>query len=644
MKYRKIKCALICALVFTIGILMVQNSYILKKVDVFHDMLLGSENSNQINFSHESGYYENAFELKIETDIDADIYYTLDGSVPTDKSEKYSVPILISDASVNANVLSQRKDFALEEYYIPDYRIDKGTIVRAALYDKKRNVKLKEKVATYFVGLEDYSVLAELPVVSVIVDPEDLFDQRTGIYVNGEMAGDYQDDIVGDGNCTNWNLHGEAWERPAHIDYFSTDFTYTCSESVGLRIRGQYGRGKVQKGFNLYAGEQYGNSGITCFWDPSESELDSFSLITQFDDVKVKEWLTSCLADELEIGNLQCYPCSAFLNGEYWGVYFISEKYDENYFMRHYDINRDNLIMVKNDEISIGGTEDISEYEKLKDYVKSHDMSLDANLDGLFQMVDLDSFLDYYCFECYINNTDWPNNNYALWRTRIEEDKDLADKKWRFLLFDTNIDECMNYSSWNSSFLELLEKDDFMPYLFQNKQFRYMFSKRMCDMVNETFDQYRIEEFLSNMGEALENNVSLEKKRFSGEENYSVKRELGTNQMSFFYERADYIRNCLCEQLFPNQNVTSVVVVSDDTAAGDVKVNSIIPNLDCGSWEGRYISGLPISLCAISGEGYEFKEWKVISDDCAGIKRDHTQIEFILPAGGIVIQPVFEAK
>jgi hypothetical protein len=52
-----------------------------------------------MHFSAKSGFYNNGFSLTITADDGADIYYTLDGSIPTADSTKYTSPIEIKDAS-----------------------------------------------------------------------------------------------------------------------------------------------------------------------------------------------------------------------------------------------------------------------------------------------------------------------------------------------------------------------------------------------------------------------------------------------------------------------------------------------------------------------------------------------------------------
>lgn len=75
-------------------------------------VLKGENEYTELTFSQESGFYENAFRLRIYAPTGTEIYYTLDGSVPDEHAIKYTEPILINDATENNNVYSARDDVA----------------------------------------------------------------------------------------------------------------------------------------------------------------------------------------------------------------------------------------------------------------------------------------------------------------------------------------------------------------------------------------------------------------------------------------------------------------------------------------------------------------------------------------------------
>ena len=152
-----------------------------------------------IYFSLGSGYYEEAFTLEIRGGsrlLKRNIYYTLDGSEPTQEDCLYdkNTPILIDDATDNENRYAARTDVGVADlisataYKAPDYKIDKCNIVRASIFDEEGNC-LDSITGIYFVGFQDKSGYEEIYTASIVTDPDNLFDTEKGIYVKGSNEG-----------------------------------------------------------------------------------------------------------------------------------------------------------------------------------------------------------------------------------------------------------------------------------------------------------------------------------------------------------------------------------------------------------------------------------------------------------------------
>lgn len=162
-----------------------------------------SDKSEALTFSKEPGFYEEEFELEIKSTFGT-IYYTLDGTLPDKDSPKYEKPLLITDATINENRYSMKTDvstgFCDEEirklsyddpgYNLPDYKIDKATIVRAVAYNEAGQYS-EIKTAAHFVGFSQKDGYEGMSTLSIVTDPSDLFDYETGIYVTGKGYGDY---------------------------------------------------------------------------------------------------------------------------------------------------------------------------------------------------------------------------------------------------------------------------------------------------------------------------------------------------------------------------------------------------------------------------------------------------------------------
>ena len=105
-------------------------------------------------FSSESGFYDSKFYLSLSTSSEAKIYYTLDSSDPTDKSNLYEDEILVEDPSKNPNVLKSRTDTSSRGYSTTT-PVDKGLVVRAVAISEDGN-KSDVITKTYFVGKSKY--------------------------------------------------------------------------------------------------------------------------------------------------------------------------------------------------------------------------------------------------------------------------------------------------------------------------------------------------------------------------------------------------------------------------------------------------------------------------------------------------------
>ena len=230
---------------------------------------------SQPTFSVESGFYKEAFELELKASAGEQIYYTLDGSDPTKDSLLYEGPIYIEDATKHENVYAMRTDLSPTSDYVPDYLIDKATVVKAFVYDPGENVCSKMVTKTYFVGFDEKEEYRDMAIMSLTIDPDKLFDPATGIYTNGitleqykengglqdgELLGGFTDE---DGN--QWNLYeasnafytGKEWEREGTITYFDENHDAQFTQNVGLRIAGASTRGTPQKSFKLYGRSVY---------------------------------------------------------------------------------------------------------------------------------------------------------------------------------------------------------------------------------------------------------------------------------------------------------------------------------------------------------------------------------------------------
>lgn len=62
--------------------------------------------------------------------------------------------------------------------------------------------------------------------------------------------------------------------------------------------------------------------------------------------------------DDRNTAGQEYRPCQLFLNGEYWGMYYLMEKYSAEYLENHYQVPASDILLIKDsEEIQSGNAE-----------------------------------------------------------------------------------------------------------------------------------------------------------------------------------------------------------------------------------------------------------------------------------------------
>lgn len=152
-------------------------------------------------FSVQSGFYDENFQLEIiNSDNDFKIYYTLDGTKPTTNSTEYKEEINIYDRSNEDNLYASLKGMSPYEINL-NKKVAKSTVVRAISVDKYGNTSPIVN-STYFVGEDFKTKYKDYSIISLITEPENLFDFEKGIYTQGKV---YEEWLEAGGDSTSEN-------------------------------------------------------------------------------------------------------------------------------------------------------------------------------------------------------------------------------------------------------------------------------------------------------------------------------------------------------------------------------------------------------------------------------------------------------
>ncbi len=489
------------------------------------------------SFSVQSGIYNQEFELKLSlNDKESVIVYTLDGSEPDENSYIYKEPLIIRDRSNEKNLIGDTKtthDYLFSKKWENSYNY-KGTVVRART--------LKDGVLSKEISTESFFIDPKtiMNIVSLTVNPDDMFDEWDGLYVPGEtyyLWKKYNKSIQ-NSFSTPSNYYSDK-KINAHVQIFSKDGALKADNDVKLKLAGSASKSNAAKGIrltindagsgfdtgifellpiaatekehSLYDEDKANNSDIESYdvnaitLRPSGSDFNS----TMYCDVLSQ----SLIAGKLDVPYLGAEPAVLFINGEYWGIHNIREVCNADYFFRHYGIDSENLKLINLNigtvphvtEIVAGTDEDLQDYYDLVEYVKTHDMNEQANYAYFCDRMDVDNLIDYLVVEIYFANFDWPGNNYRIWRAD-QSDSDYGDNKWRFFLFD--LDKAFRYADFNSleylfeknydeSILEGMshyhdENRELFYSLIKNKNFSDKFNNRLNECLDTCFSEGKV--------------------------------------------------------------------------------------------------------------------------------------------------------
>ena len=467
-----------------------------------------------------TGAYEDGFTLYLASQEGTELYYTTDGSLPTTDSTKYDGKgIQIKDMNGTANSLSSAEN--IKKMLIPnsgyDYtptadQVAKATVIRVIAVAPDGTTS-EVTTNTFFVNNDLANRYPNVNIVSLVIDPTDLLDYNTGILALGKLYDDWKSSTESSyvvnsrqywNYVGNYTQSGSDWERPVTIEYLNgSDGSVLFSEKAGVRIHGGASRMYGQKSFRIYFSDKYGNKNLKYPLIPGDVDQDGkqikkykrFIIRNGGNDceyTKIRDVFNQRRLKNRNFATQASTPCVMFLNGEYWGVYNITERYNDNDIENNFGVDKDNVVAFKENELDEGTTDDQALFDELMAFANK-DFTDDSVYEDFCSKMDIESFTDYYAAEIYLSNNDWsPKKNYYLWRTRTtDETNPYADGKWRYLIYDT--DQTMGlYGSGDryntDSLARTITNDSLFAAVIKNDSFKAKFKERLLDIADNDFN------------------------------------------------------------------------------------------------------------------------------------------------------------
>jgi hypothetical protein len=514
------------------------------------------------------GRYSTAQSVSLTT-ARGSVRYTLDGSAPTPDSPAASGPIPMS----------------------------RSTILRARSFTDT-DVPGPILTRTYLIDEPDHLI----PVFSVVAPPDTLFGDKIGIYRNQHEP-----------RSPDWNLSDvyKGKDAPGHVELFAPaggGFHANC----GIRIGGENNWVHPQKALNLTLSSKYGESEFRYALFPNSPSVvhASFTLRDGGDNWH-REMLRDGLFPRLARGHLRVdtadyLPSVVYINGEYYGLHDIRERWDETWFFQKHHIppgNVDHLLYghVTGPTVTLGVEKgDDKDWNSLVAFLNNADLTQPAPWAAARARIDLQSFMDFVIAESYSNNTSWVHNR-EFWRERRPE------AKWKWFL--TDMDRTFNAWATTGVLSQMLDQDEVLSRLKNNPEFRRQLAQRFAVHMASTFAPARVVSLISEMdAEIPAGEIARHSQRWStGNPSTSgmtaSSRAAGIQEIKGYAQtRAANFQSELANALGVPAPVSITLAVSGN---GEVLLEEIpVPPSTF-----KLFPGIAVGLRAVPAPGYRFEGW-----------------------------------
>lgn len=581
-------------------------------------------------FSQPGGLFTDSLYLTLTSpDVNLEVRYTLDGSDPTNSSSVFSAPLLIKNRDADTNFYSMIRTCYNVHFWLPDWHpplgnVFKATVVRARLF---RNGYLPGPIQTYTYFVDDsiFGRYGNLPIVSVVSDPRNLFNDTTGIYVPGI---NYQP------NTFNANYY-LPWDRPANIEMYMPDGSSAFNSNFRINVNGQSSPSSPQKGLNVNATSDYGDSKIN--YPLFANTAGPARLIDKFDKIKLRAWgsdrdkalFRDAYSTKFMLHTNLDYeayrPVVVFIDGEYWGLQEMRERdRDHTYYTSHY------LIDGKNPGVDIleGAGANVLEgdsvnWTNLMDFINTHPLSDSANYAYVKTQVDIRSFMLHYLFSIYMSRSDWPDQNEAKWRSRA------PDGKWKWIMWDMDATVAYYLNPWYDMFTQAIigsrgyGPSDLLNSFLTNTEFRNDWVNLFADFMNTEFLSSLMQNKVNEMRNELSPYMTEYQNRWQTNYNFQAQ----TDSMKWWVSLRSQFCKSQILSTFGLTNFHALHLNVSDTIKGKIQVSTVLldentvrTSTHTFPWTGVYFQDVPVPVTAIARPGYRFIKWLETNDTSSTIQ------------------------
>ncbi len=516
-----------------------------------------------------SGFYTEPFYLSLES-LGSEIRCETSGAVPTATSPLFVNPTLVSQTSV----------------------------FRCAAF---QSGALPGPITSRTYVFEQQPTLA---TVFLTGNPDAWFNPDTGIYMEGNNA-----------QATEPHYGANYWkdiELPIFVEFFEPNIpTPTFSENAGYQIFGNYSRMNDKKSAAIVFKEKYGKTRLHYTLFPEYPQLNKFRVFllrnngSNFKNDYIRDRLASSVSKGLGVDYQKARPAIVFYNGVYFGIHNIRERSTEYYFETNYDLEPENIDLLKADHSASNGS--AVNYLQMVRYLETNGAESDEAYAAIQNWMDVDNFMNYMHVELFANNRDWPSNNLKKWRSQSPA------TLWKWFLYDLDGSWGNQFSVDNGNIFEFATTENGEPWpngpestfllrtLLTNAQFKTAFINRFAALLATRFAPTVLKEKIDIMMAEIKAEIPRDQERWNHSTTFM------SRQLNNIYDFAATRRDVIQSEMQEFFDLTEIAPVTLSTSGSGTIAVHILP-IDVPATI-SFFKGLPVTVSAIPGTGSVFSSW-----------------------------------
>lgn len=368
------------------------------------------------SFSTEPGLYYATTYVEFTVPEGTQVFYTTDCTTPTQNSNPYHGERL---------------------------ELNFTTVLRVRAFSTGNTKPSDTLTGTFFIYANH-----TLPVVSVVTEPDNLWNKETGMLVTG-------DNVVKEPgklpfkNTVYRKVKDSGARYACYVELYDDSGSQLLSQGAEFSLMGDFSLDMPQKSFKFRAKGKYGAKTFAAklFPDRDYTEYKSFVLRNSGNDsmwTRLQDGFQSRLMDYCEstVAHQAWKPYAVYLNGKYWGHMNLRERTDRFMLAQFEGLSLDDAdkitLLQGNGRIKYGSNK--AWKAMIKTIKAGNPAKNPEDLQYILDNVDVDNLFEYIAFEMFFGNSDIGNTRFY----RIDEE----GSKWKWVLYD--VDYGLYMSNFNS--------------------------------------------------------------------------------------------------------------------------------------------------------------------------------------------------